>query len=105
MIYKALDVIEIFGAGRKDGRTDGRTYGNSPLCSTGHRPFGAAAQKTKKTCRNKSAELCLVDRTFRSGLLSPVVLSRAFVMNVGLGGGVSFEKGLCVDSGKKSNRL
>ena len=26
----------------------GRTYGNSPLCPTGHRPFGAAAQKGKK---------------------------------------------------------
>ena len=31
--------------GGGDGRKDGRTYGNSPLCSTGHRPFGAAAQK------------------------------------------------------------
>ena len=33
--------------GRKDGRTEGRkdgqTYGNSPLCSTEHRLFGAAA--------------------------------------------------------------
>ena len=29
--------------GRTDVRTYGRTYGNSPLCSTGHRPFGAAA--------------------------------------------------------------
>ena len=28
-----------------DGHTDGRTCGNSPLCPTGHRPFGAAAQK------------------------------------------------------------
>ena len=28
-----------------DGRTDGWTSGNSPLCPTGHRPFGAAAQK------------------------------------------------------------
>ena len=27
------------------GRTDVRTSGNSPLCPTGHRPFGAAAQK------------------------------------------------------------
>ena len=33
--------------GRKDGRTDGRTSRNSPLCSTGHRPFGAAAQKAQ----------------------------------------------------------
>ena len=37
------------GDGRTDGRTDGRkdrrTSQNSPLCSTGHRPFGAAAQK------------------------------------------------------------
>ena len=24
------------------------TYGNSPQCPTGHRPFGAAAQKVKK---------------------------------------------------------
>ena len=31
--------------GRTDEWTDGRTYGNSPLCPTGHRPFGAAAQK------------------------------------------------------------
>ena len=31
--------------GWKDGRTEGRTSGNSPLCPTGHRPFGAAAQK------------------------------------------------------------
>ena len=31
------------GDGRKDGQTDGRTYGNSPLCSTRHRPFGATA--------------------------------------------------------------
>ena len=28
-----------------DVRTDVRTSGNSPLCPTGHRPFGAAAQK------------------------------------------------------------
>ena len=31
-----------------DGRTYGRTSGNSPLCPTGHRPFGAAAQKASK---------------------------------------------------------
>ena len=35
--------------GRTDGRKDGRTSGNSPLCPTGHRPFGAAAQKVSKT--------------------------------------------------------
>ena len=34
--------------GRKDGRTEGRTSRNSPLCPTGHRPFGAAAQKVSK---------------------------------------------------------
>ena len=28
-----------------DGWTDRGTSGNSPLCPTGHRPFGAAAQK------------------------------------------------------------
>ena len=26
---------------------DVRKYGNSPLCPTGHQPFGAAAQKGK----------------------------------------------------------
>ena len=31
--------------GRMYERTDVRTSGNSPLCPTGHRPFGAAAQK------------------------------------------------------------
>ena len=33
------------GGGGTEGRTEGRTSGNSPLCPTGHRPFGAAAQK------------------------------------------------------------
>ena len=27
--------------------TDRLTFGNSPLCPTGHRPFGAAAQKAQ----------------------------------------------------------
>ena len=31
--------------GRKDGRTEGPTSRNAPLCPTGHRPLGAAAQK------------------------------------------------------------
>ena len=43
--------------GRKDGWKDGRTEGwkdgqtsrNSPLRPTGHRPFGAAAQKVVMT--------------------------------------------------------
>ena len=35
--------------GETDRRTDGRTYGNSPLCPTGHRPFGVAAQKGSKS--------------------------------------------------------
>ena len=30
---------------RMDGPSYGQTYGNSPLCPTGHRLFGAAAQK------------------------------------------------------------
>ena len=34
--------------GGTDGWTYGRTSGNSPLCPTGHWPFGAAAQKGKK---------------------------------------------------------
>ena len=38
------------GGGRTEGRKDGRTEGLTdiskfPLCPTGHRPFGAAAQK------------------------------------------------------------
>ena len=33
------------GGGRTDVRTYRWMYGNSPLCPTGHRPFGAAAQK------------------------------------------------------------
>ena len=36
-----------------DGRTYGRTSGNSPLCPTGHRPFGAAAQKGKKKAERR----------------------------------------------------
>ena len=47
------------GGGRTDGRTEGRTSGNSPLCPTGHRPFGAAAQKGGKE-GNKSSK----DRTW-----------------------------------------
>ena len=42
--------------GHTDVRTYGRTYGNSPLCPTGHRPFGAAAQKVKKRKREKERE-------------------------------------------------
>ena len=33
------------GDGQTDGWTYVQTYGNSPLFPTGHRPFGAAAQK------------------------------------------------------------
>ena len=39
--------------GRTDGQMDGWTSGNSPLCPTGHRPFGAAAQKARyMTCNS-----------------------------------------------------
>ena len=31
--------------GLKGGGADGWAYGNSPLCSIGHWPFGAAAKK------------------------------------------------------------
>ena len=31
-----------------DVRTDVRMSGNSPLCPTGHRPFGSSAQKGNK---------------------------------------------------------
>ena len=30
---------------------EGRTSGNTPQCSTGHRPFGAAAQKVGRNTR------------------------------------------------------
>ena len=40
-----LNGPQVGGDGRTEGRTEGRTSGNSPLCPTGHRPFGAAAQK------------------------------------------------------------
>ena len=33
------------GGGGTEGRMEGRMSGNSHLCSTGHQPFGAAAQK------------------------------------------------------------
>ena len=44
MLFNGNLRIESSGGGT-DVRTYGRTYGNSPLCPTGHRPFGAAAQK------------------------------------------------------------
>ena len=43
--------------GGGDGRTDGRTYGNSPLCSTGHRPFGAAAQKGEEEKKGRMVKV------------------------------------------------
>ena len=46
------------------GRTDVRTSGNSPLCPTGHRPFGAAAQKGKK---NKNAYTLYMASQFMCG--------------------------------------
>ena len=42
-----------------DVRTDVRTSGNSPLCPTGHRPFGAAAQKGKKERKKERRSHCL----------------------------------------------
>ena len=39
--------------GRKDGQTEGRMSQNSPLCPTGHRPFGATAQKGSWTDTNE----------------------------------------------------
>ena len=43
MLFNGNLRIEKLGGG--DVRTDVRTSGNSPLCPTGHQPFGAAAQK------------------------------------------------------------
>ena len=41
--------LEKLGGNRcTDVRTDRRTYGNSPLCSMWHQPFGDAAQKIDK---------------------------------------------------------
>ena len=50
------------GDGRTDGRTYGRTSGNSPLCPTGHRPFGAAAQKVSKTLVSLFFDSIITDR-------------------------------------------
>ena len=47
--------------GRMDGRTDGRMSGNSPLCPTGHWPFGAAAQKASKTLVFPLFDSCVTD--------------------------------------------
>ena len=44
VIQWEFEAWETLGGGTY-GRTDVRTSGNSPLCPTGHRPFGAAAQK------------------------------------------------------------
>ena len=44
-----------FGGG--DGRKDGRTYGNSPVCPTGHWPFGAAAQKGNQPDKTQSQKI------------------------------------------------
>ena len=38
--------------GGTDGWTEGRLSGNSPLYPTGHRPFGASAQKRCKWEKN-----------------------------------------------------
>ena len=55
------------GGGGTDRRTDGRKEGwtdvsKSPLCSTGHRPFGAAAQKVSKSIENAEVEKLLEKR-------------------------------------------
>ena len=47
------------GGGWKDGKMEAQTSQNSPLCLTGHRPFGAAAQKS------------LLQRIFLTILLDP----------------------------------
>ena len=36
---------DVMTRGHTDGQMDRLTSGNSPLCPTGRRPFGAAAQK------------------------------------------------------------
>ena len=43
MLFNGNMRIRSFGG--RGGLTDVRTSGNSLLCPTGHRPFGAAAQK------------------------------------------------------------
>ena len=42
---ESADLEPQWPSGEMDGWTEGRTSGNSPLCPTGHRPIGAAAQK------------------------------------------------------------
>ena len=43
------------------GRTDVWTSGNSPLCPTGHWPFGAAAQKRNFKILSQSAPSCFLN--------------------------------------------
>ena len=69
--------------GRTDRRTDGRTSVNSPLCPTGHRPFGAAAQK--KTSPNHhcstptfSSVSLVVDTTSSSSLFLQLLAISSF---------------------------
>ena len=45
--------LDLRGLRSFGGGTDVRTYGNSPLCPTGHRPFRAAAHKGRKEGRKK----------------------------------------------------
>ena len=46
------------GPERGLGGGDGRMSGNSPLCPTGHRPFGAAAQKGDDSEETEKRKKC-----------------------------------------------
>ena len=48
MLFNGNLRLEKLWGGRTDRRTNVRTSGDSPQYPTGHRPFGAAAQKGKK---------------------------------------------------------
>ena len=55
------------------GGMDVRTYGNSPLCPTGHQPFGAAAQKAREEEKDKGAKREKSERRRKGGNVREMV--------------------------------
>ena len=76
-----------WSTGGMDGRTEGQTSGNSPLCSTGHRLFGAAAQivETKKEKKKeKKKELFMIMRKGSACTHNSIDPIQTFLSPVGL---------------------
>ena len=63
-----------------------RTYGNSPLCPTGHRPFGAAAQKGMSDLMTKTLVKLIIQYTMQSSRQNtkpaPILLSKHRIEHV-----------------------